>query len=457
MTLRTRLVLLYTGLAVVVLVLSMLAVYQVTRREALSRLDNSLRSDAALLERNAERAEQHGERGAGERFVNAREAVLSGHMLALVDDHHVLGSAAVIPRLVALVRERGVLDGAAHTVTLSLNGRDFRVSIVPADRGEYAVAAGSLETVSEAEESLLHAILIAGGLGIALTAVGAWFATRRGLRPLESISDLANQVAPDALSLRTGLDKQDEIGAVAAAVDRMLNRLQVAFDSQNRFLEDVSHELRTPLTIARGHLELLENDPVANEAQRREAIDVAIEEIDRVARLVEGLLQLARASEVERLVIERVEIAPLLRDVAGQFSRLGSRQWQVVADEGLSASADADALRQIVLNLARNADEYSPADAPVELSATASGDRDRVRVVVADRGVGIDPRIRGHAFERFAHGGNGIGLGLAISQALAEAQAGAVMLDDRLGGGTIATVELPAAGELSGAGLRTLA
>ena len=105
------------------------------------------------------------------------------------------------------------------------------------------------------------------------------------------------------MGLRTGLENRDEIGAVAAAIDRMLNRLETAFDSQKQFLEDASHELRTPLTIARGHLELLAENPDATTEQRDEAVDVAIAEIDRMGRLVDGLLQLARASEVERLNI----------------------------------------------------------------------------------------------------------------------------------------------------------
>jgi two-component system, OmpR family, sensor kinase len=315
--------------------------------------------------------------------------------------------------------------------------------VTRADGGEYAIAAGSLEPVTEAEESLLHATLLAGALGIVVTAIGAWFATRRGLRPLESITALANEVASDAMELRTGLDDEDEIGAVAAAIDRMLSRLQHAFDSQKRFLEDVSHELRTPLTIARGHLELVAEAPDATALERSEAVSVAIEEIDRVARLVDGLLELARASDVQRLHIGTVAVRPLLEAVAAQMSRLQERDWRVDVPDGTQAAGDEAAIRQIILNLARNADEHSPAEAPIDLTATA---RDgHVQILVADRGTGVDPNIAGTAFERFTHDGNGIGLGLSISQALAEAQHGRVSLEPRDGGGTVATLELPRA------------
>jgi len=440
-SLRTRLTLLYTGLAVIVLAISLLTVYVVTRREALNRLDNSLHADAIALKSHAERAERGNEGASAERFVNARDAVISGHLLALLDSGQVLASAPTARALIDEARRQGKLTGGDQTLSIALGGQQFRMVVMRADTGEYAIAAGSLETVTEAEESLLNATLLAGAVGIVVTAVGAWFATRRGLRPLESITAMANDVASDAMELRTGLADQDEIGAVAAAIDRMLSRLQHAFDSQKRFLEDVSHELRTPLTIARGHLELVAEDPDATAQERAEAVTVAIDEIDRVARLVDGLLELARASEVERLDIGPVAVGPLLEAVAAQMSRLQEREWRVDVPEGTEAAADEAALRQIILNLARNADEHSPRRAEIELAATAQDGH--VQIMVADRGTGVDPDIAGRAFERFTHDGNGVGLGLSISQALAEAQHGRVSLEPRAGGGTVAIVELP--------------
>lgn len=443
-SLRTRLALLYAGLAMIVLAISLLTVYEYAHRNALNRVDSSLRADADKLGGRAEGAESGEEQESGERFVNAREAVASGHLLALYDDHRVIAPNADARALATQARESGLFSQRAHVSTLQLPSGKFRVSVVPIDSGEYALAAAPLQPVLESMESLLHATLLAGAVGVILTTVGAWFAARRGLRPLESITTLANEVAPDAMGLRTGLENRDEIGAVAAAIDRMLNRLETAFDSQKQFLEDASHELRTPLTIARGHLELLAENPTATTEQRDEAVEVAIAEIDRMGRLVDGLLQLARASEVERLNIVAVPVEPLLQSIASQLSRLSDRDWAVVAVDGSTASADEDVLRQIVLNLARNAEEHSPAGSRIELSAATRSEH--VEITVADRGTGIDPKLRDHLFERFAHDGEGIGLGLAISKALAEVQQGSISLGDRPGGGTIATVRLPTAG-----------
>jgi signal transduction histidine kinase len=364
-------------------------------------------------------------------------------LLAVIDDGDVITSNGDARELAAGGASKGLFGAREHVSTIELPSGSVRVSVVPIGTGEYAIAAAPLRPVLDSMEGLLHATVVAGAIGIALTSAGAWLAARRGLRPLESITKLANEVAPDALGLRTGLENRDEIGAVAAAIDRMLHRLETAFDAQRHFLEDVSHELRTPLTVARGHLELLADEPEAGLEEREKALGVAIDEIDRMARLVDGLLQLARASEVERLNIGAIAVEPLLESIAFPLARVGAREWRVDVPPDLRVMADQDVLRQIVLNLARNADEHSPDDSPVDLSARLN--KGMVDITVADRGTGIDPEIRGRVFERFAHDGSGIGLGLAISKALAEAQNGSISLDDRAGGGAIATISLPAA------------
>jgi signal transduction histidine kinase len=432
---------LYAGLAVIVLAISLLTVYEVARREALNRVDSSLRRDARTLGARVESGESTGDAGDAERFINARAVLGAGHLLTVIDDGKVIATNGDARELAAEARSDGLFGSRERVSTVELPSGSVRVTLVPIDNGEYAIAAAPLQPVLDSMEGLLHATLLAGAIGIAMTFVGAWLAARRGLRPLEAITTLANEVAPDALGLRTGLDNGDEIGAVAAAIDRMLHRLETAFDAQKHFLEDVSHELRTPLTIARGHLELLADEPDASLNERETALGVAIGEIDRMARLVDGLLQLARASEVERLNIGPIAVEPLLESVAYQLTRLGGRAWTVEAPADLRVMADEDFLRQILLNLARNADEHSPPGTAVDFSARLRNGV--VEIAVDDRGTGIDPQIRDRMFDRFAHDGEGIGLGLAISKALVEAQHGSIALDDRVGGGARATIRLP--------------
>ena len=324
--------------------------------------------------------------------------------------------------------------------TVELPSGSVRVTVVPVDHGEYAVAAAPLRPVLDSMEGLLNATLLAGAIGIALTSVGAWLAARRGLRPLESITALANEVAPDALGLRTGLDNGDEIGAVAAAIDRMLHRLETAFEAQKHFLEDASHELarRSRSRAATSNYSPTSPTPAARSATPRWAW--------RSTRSIawDGWwtgCSTGRASEVERLNVGALPVEPLLDSIASQLRRLGGREWAIDAPAGLRVMADEDVLRQIVLNVARNADEHSPPEAPVEISARPAGRS--VVITVADRGSGIDPQVRGHVFDRFAHDGQGVGLGLAISKALVEAQNGSIALDDRAGGGVEAVIRLP--------------
>ena len=441
-SLRTRLAVLYAGLAVIVLAISLLTVYAVARRDALNRVDSSLRTDAHKLGSRTEAAEHGNGQESDEQIVNAREAVGSGHLLALYDDQRVIASSAEARDLIVAAQRMGLFSGRERVATVTLASGRFRVSAVPNDRGEYAVAAAPLQPVLESMEGLLNATLLAGVVGVLLTSVGAWFAARRGLQPLESITALANEVAPDAMGLRTGLDKGDEIGAVAAAIDRMLSRLETAFDAQKRFLEDASHELRTPLTIARGHLELISKArmPRPSSASRRSP-----------SRLTRSTAWAGWSRDCcSWLGRARSSVSTSCRSPS---SRCSSRSppscpgWATRAWTVPPPPSSGDGFRRRGLPAPDRAEPRAQCGraqpwTPVELGRAAwIGSRDRGR----RPGTGIDPQIRGRVFDRFAHDGDGIGLGLAISKALAEAQKGKIILDDRPGGGTLATVTLPAA------------
>ena len=174
-SLRTRLAGLYAGLAVIVLAISLLTVYEVARRDAMNRVDSSLRADANKLGSRTEAAEHGSGQEANEQIVNAREAVGSGHLLALYDNQRVIASSAEARDLVVVARRIGLFSGRERVATVTLPSGRFRVSAIPNDRGEYAVAAAPLQPVLESMEGLLNATLVAGAVGVLLTSVGAWF------------------------------------------------------------------------------------------------------------------------------------------------------------------------------------------------------------------------------------------------------------------------------------------
>lgn len=228
----------------------------------------------------------------------------------------------------------------------------------------------------------------------------------------------------------------------------MLGSLETTYRSQQQFLSDASHELRTPLTVARGQLELLGDE--LGDASSRRALGTATDEIDRMGRIVEDLLLLARLDEGLPLGRQPVEVELVLREALLRGTQGATRDARVDTEPGLTALADPDRLLQVVTNLVTNAVQHTDADAALTLSAGRAGERVVLRV--ADSGPGIPPEDLPHIFERFHRGEpagtgapGGTGLGLAIVASLVRAMGGDIDVQSVPGQGTAFTVSLPAA------------
>ena len=222
-------------------------------------------------------------------YLGARSG--SDQLLLYIPPHgNTLGEQPTWPR--GSPRLGGPIPGSVRTVTLDGDG----YVVATAARGTGIVMAGL--PVAEADAAvgrLLDAMLIVGLIGLVPATRLAWLVARRALSPLSRIAQRASRVTAGDLSVRMGpVTTRDEIGEVATAIDAMLDRLEVAFAAQRQFVHDASHELRTPLTIARGHLEVaLPGD--GGSPELRQAVAVAIGELDRMGQLVDSLLRLARA------------------------------------------------------------------------------------------------------------------------------------------------------------------
>ncbi len=311
------------------------------------------------------------------------------------------------------------------------------------------VAAASRAGEEDTLSGLLFGIGWASGLGLAFATVLGVAAVRRTMRPLRRMSAAVEGIqATGDLSRRVGRDgPPDEVGRLADAFDGMLARLDEAFRSQRRFLSDASHELRTPLQIARGQLELLEENLRGEEARR--SLAVAAEELERMKRIVEDLLLLARLDEGMPLRSEAVEVELVVREALLRGMLLARRDHRVDVEPGLYALADPDRLLQVLTNLVTNAVRHGGEDARIEISARRSGDD--VQVAVSDTGPGIAPDELLHVFDRLYRGHaartgapGGAGLGLAIAESLARAMGGGIRVASSLGRGTTFTVVLPA-------------
>lgn len=283
-------------------------------------------------------------------------------------------------------------------------------------------------------------LLAIAAVVLALATVAGLRLSRFVIRPLRKLERAAAAVGDGDLATRAATaDGPPEVRSLAAVFNETVARLEQLVRSQNDFVADASHQLRTPLTALRLRLENIEAG--LTEASRRD-LEGALEEVERLARLVDGLLVLARVDVVSDTAV--VELGALAAErVAAWDARAGDLGVQLVAEaeQGGAVRASEEGLRQVLDNLIENALEASPAGSAVTVIAT--GRELRVR----DEGAGLSPEQRERAFDRFwrARSGAGSGLGLAIVRRLVEAEGGEVALRPAAGGGLEAVVSLPAA------------
>ena len=291
-------------------------------------------------------------------------------------------------------------------------------------RGVFVIANFVRGEREEVESTIRVAAAVMAGILMVATAA-AWFVAGRLLRPIRQLTEAAEAITETDLERRIPVLGNDEIARLAHRFNAMLDRLAGAFAIQRSFVDDAGHELRTPITVIRGYLELMGPDP----AERAETVAIVTDELDRMSRIVEDLLVLAKAEQPDFLVPEVVEVADFTTDVIVK-ARAFTKVWHMDACASRRDRRRSQRLTQAMLNLARNAHEHTPPDAEVAIgSAWADGS---IRLWVRDRarhppvGPGADlralrPRAKGAAIRR-------CGLGLAIVRSIAEAHGGRVEL-----------------------------
>jgi signal transduction histidine kinase len=296
-----------------------------------------------------------------------------------------------------------------------------------------------------ADDATSDAVLAAGALGLAVLLLGslvAWRLAGRVVDPVTELTRAARSISETDLSQRIPVRGRDEVGQLAATFNEMIDRLERAFGSQQRFIDDASHELRTPLTIVRGHLELLDTAPEA----REETLALVLDELDRMGRIVEDLLLLAKHEQPDFLDLATVEVGALTEEMHAKVAALDAREWILETRGRGDVVADRQRLTQAVVQLAQNAVRFSDEGEPVAIgSFVAAGE---AGFWVRDRGCGVPPEAQERIFERFGRvrsrsRSEGAGLGLAIVRAIAEAHHGRVELKSRLGEGSTFTIVVP--------------
>jgi two-component system, OmpR family, sensor kinase len=295
------------------------------------------------------------------------------------------------------------------------------------------------------QEAIDDAITATGAVGIAVLLIGsllAWRVAESVLRPVRAVTRDARAITESDLSRRIAVHSRDEIGELAATFNATLDRLEAAFRTQRRFLDDAGHELKTPLTIVRGHLELLGDDP----DEQRAVLPLLLDELDRMNRIVDDLLLLAKAEAPNFLHLDTVDVAVLTDELRSKAAALAPRAWTVDARGRGIVVADRQRLTEALMQLAENAVKHTADGDEIGIgSAVADGE---ARLWVRDVGAGIPAHEQELLFSRFARGSSasrvdGAGLGLSIVKAIAEAHGGGVEVASAPGAGSTFTLALP--------------
>lgn len=315
------------------------------------------------------------------------------------------------------------------------------------------------QDITEDQQKLnasLWQLLLVSILAIAILIAAISTRIRRAMQPLEQMSQVAGAISADDLAgnlkgAKLQLHRApDEILGLAQAFNQMLFRLSAAWEQQRQFVGNVSHELRTPLTIVVGYLQSLLRRGTNLSAYQQQALETATAETERTIRMLQDLLDLARADSGNlHFRLNPIMLNTLVAEVAAMSQKVSNRQINVLAtDEDVVTCGDQDRLQQVLINLVDNAIKYSSPKQSVDLMLEKT--EKYAMIHVRDRGIGIPLQHQNRIFERFyrvdesmTRSRDGTGLGLAIAKSLIEGMEGKITLRSKPGEGSIFTITLP--------------
>ena len=348
--------------------------------------------------------------------------------------------------------------GTRATRKIELPGGSLLVAAYDIRAEDGTVYRVEVGTAGAAGEALLARVLamlaVALPLAVAAAVAGGFVLVRRALLPVERIAHKAELITQYSLSERLPVVRSgDEIERLSVSLNHMISRLEDAIQSSKQFVADASHELRTPLTVMRGELEGLAQDGTLR-GETREALGSVLEEVERLAKIVENLLALSRldAGEAPAEWV-RLDLARLAADTAEQMNLLAEDKRVTIrcrVSGPVPVEGDRARLKQVVVNLLDNAIKYTPSGGHVSLSVRAEG-TDAV-LEVTDDGIGMPPEALPHVFKRFyrvddsrSREQGGAGLGLSIVKSICSAHGAVVQVRSTPGGGSTFSIRQPLA------------
>jgi heavy metal sensor kinase len=456
---RSRLTLWYLAFFSLLFLLFSLFLHSVLARALENRLDESLSVEAntaaALLADEFVEMKGDPERASSEVLADLR---LRGSSVAFLAGVKLVGASKPIPQSeLTGITTRAAADRRPDlVVTLPRagpNGAHAAVRRVTLGGQEYLVLAVQPLDEVVADLAVLRRVLFLGlPLLIGLAGVGGYWLTSRNLAPLAWMAEQARRITHSNLESRLEIGAAaEELVVLSGAFNELLSRLDQSFDHMRRFVADASHELRTPISIIRGEADVaLSSDRSA--AEYRQTLAVILDESRRLSRLVDDLLNLARADAGRvRLQVQEFYLNDLLAECCRSVQTLaGARHIAIecTCSDDVTFRGDEELLRRMVMNLIDNAIRYTPGGGKVKVALEPAADG--VTICISDTGAGIALEAVPHVFERFYRGDKarsredgGFGLGLAIVKWVAESHNGAVQVASSPGVGSTFTVTLP--------------
>ena len=422
-TVRARLTLWHAAALTLVVCLFAAGVFVFVRTSLYRSLDQQIREDLATIEKVYR--EETGDLG--------ELALRTGMQFEVIEGSTVIHRTAGWPIAGATQFRQATLDDSTHRIVAA---RDER----PVRRTLWTLAA-------------IMATAIPCAVGLAI--VGGYLLAGRVLAPVGAMADTARRITAESLDARLPVaNAADEFGRLASVFNETLSRLDAAFEQLRRFTADASHELRTPLTAIRSVGEVALQRSLSADGYR-DVIGSMLEEVDRLARLVENLLLLTRA-EAGRIPVTRatVDLRELVAGVSDGLRVLAEEKTQELIVElsgPLTVHCDATVLRQGITNLLHNAIKFTPPKGLIRIAATSTASGDAA-IEVQDSGPGIPAADQQRVFERFyrvdqarSRDSGGTGLGLAIARWAVEASGGRIELESLKGQGALFRVVLPRA------------
>lgn len=456
---KWKLTIWYSGILALILVVFSSAVYVYFENSLMNSIDTKIKSIADVLSSSLTGANNQSVLGNFERYLeNVLGKKPKGKFIQIIDPSGKIGAKMNDMETDAVPVPFSTMERAAHGEIVyetieNQNSRTRMVTIpfIENKQVSFVQVGSSLADFDETMRKLLIIMVIGIPTSLTVIVIVGYFMAKKSLKPVDQITKAAVKISSSNLDERIDIKgRKDELSRLADTFNAMIGRLKDSFQRINQFSIDVSHELKTPLTILKGETEVALRKERSNE-EYRQLLQSNLEEIDRMAQIIDDLLLLSKADRKDvKLNIENISLRDLIADVCMKMKIFADKkEITLIVDElaDVRLSGDELKLRRMLWNIIENGIKYTPKDGVVTVSSYTNNGC--VCIDVRDNGIGISADDVKYIFDRFYRADrsrkreSGSGLGLSISKWIAEAHKGAIEVTSQPAQGSQFLIKLP--------------